>query len=255
MEERLQKILARAGVASRRKCEEYITTGRVTVDGKVVRELGAKADPGTSVVRCDGQRIKPEQKLYLLVNKPRGAVSTNAIENDRLRVVDLVPSTEQRLFTVGRLDADSEGLIILTNDGEFANRLAHPRYEVPKTYLVDVDGVLSHDQFAKLKSGVHIAEGVVRFDEVAAKPISRERSVVTVVLRHGMNREIRRAFARMELKVRRLRRTAIGRLTDDLPAGGYRRLAEHEIQMLREDAGLGAKPPQRSNSSSRKARS
>ncbi len=164
--ERLQKVLARAGIASRRKSEEYVLAGRVTVDGKVVRELGAKVDPAVQDVRCDGERLRPEPKLYFLVNKPRGMLCSNASEGGRDRVVDLFRGVEQRLFTVGRLDVDSEGLLIVTNDGEFANRLMHPRYGVPRVYSVEIDGVLSEEGRAKLLRGVHLAEGPVRFEKV-----------------------------------------------------------------------------------------
>jgi len=234
--ERLQKILAKAGIASRRKCEELITAGRVTIDGTVVRELGTKADPATSLIRCDGERIKTEAPLHFLVNKPRGLVCSNAPEGGRNSVVGLIHGVEQRLFTVGWLDVDSEGLVIVTNDGALANRLAHPRYGVAKVYAVEIDGALTAESLAKLKKGVYLAEGVVRFDEVSSRPAGR-RSSVRVVIRQGLNREIRRAFAALGHRVRGLRRTAIGRLTDsDLQPGAYRKLTAEELAMLGEDA-------------------
>jgi len=237
--ERLQKILARAGIASRRKCEEYITAGRVSVDGKVVRELGARADPNTSVICCDGERVRLQPMLYYLVNKPRGVVCSNAPEAGRPRVIDLFKGVEQRLFTVGRLDVDSEGLLIVTNDGGFANRLSHPRYGVPKVYEVEIDGVLAPENVAKLKKGVHFAEGVVRLSEIKPGRAGRTRSAVRVVLRQGLNREIRRAFAAVGHRVRRLRRVAMGRLSDErLRPGAYRKLTATEVAMLRDDAGL-----------------
>lgn len=240
--ERLQKILARAGIASRRKCEEYITAGRVTVDGEVVRELGVKVDPSKSVVRCDGERVQAESALYFLVNKPAGVVCSNSAEGGRQRVVDIVAGVEQRLFTVGRLDAESEGLVIVTNDGELANRLAHPRYGIPKVYLAEVDGALSDEELSRLKKGVHLAEGVVRLDEISVHRLGRDRSRVKVVLREGLNREIRRAFAAVGRPVRRLRRVAIGRVSDEgLKPGAYRKLLAKELAALREDAGLGGK--------------
>ena len=236
--ERLQKVLAQAGIASRRKCEEYITAGRVSIDGSVVRELGVKVDPLQSIIRVDGQRLKAEPPLYLLVNKPRGVLSSDAPEEGHPRVVDLVRGIEQRLFLVGRLDLDSEGLIILTNDGALANRLAHPRYEVPKTYAVEIDGSLAPEEIDRMQKGVHLAEGAVRFEEVRVRRAGRERSSVLVVLRHGMNREIRRVFARLGHPVRRLRRVAIGRLSDPaLEPGDYRKLTPREVEVLRHDAG------------------
>ena len=237
--ERLQKVLARAGIASRRKCEEYITAGRVTVDGKVVRELGVRVDPFESVIRCDGERLRAQAPVYLLINKPRGVVCSNATDGGHVRVVDLVGAVEQRMFTVGRLDADSEGLVILTNDGELANRLAHPRYEVPKTYVVDIDGALSAEEVARLKKGVHLSDGVVRLAEVRSKRSGPGRSRVRVVLGRGMNREIRRAFAAVGHRVQRLTRVQIGRLSDaGLRPGAHRRLSAKELVVLREDAGL-----------------
>ena len=237
--ERLQKILARAGIASRRKCEELITAGRVTVDGEVVRELGTKADLSASVVCGDGERVKAPALSYFLVNKPRGVVCSNATDGGHPRVVDLFRGVDRRLFTVGRLDVESEGLLIVTTDGELANRLAHPRYGVPKTYVVDIDGVLGVDEIAQLKRGVHLAEGSVRFAELRAKPAGRNRSSVRVVLRQGLNREVRRAFAALGHRVRRLRRVAIGRLSDPgLRPGKYRKLSAGELAMLREDTGL-----------------
>ena len=237
--ERLQKILARAGVASRRKCEAFIAAGRVTVDGAVVRELGAKADPARHEIRCDGERIRPEKPLYFLVNKPRGMVCSRAADGGHRRVADLFGGIEQRLFTVGRLDADSDGLLLVTNDGELANRLAHPRYGVRKVYEAEVDGVLSAEAAGRLKKGVHLSDGLVRFDTVTARAAGRGRSRVRVVLRRGLNREIRRAFAAVGHRVRRLRRVAIGELSDPaLRPGAYRKLSAGELAMLREDAGL-----------------
>ena len=244
--ERLQKILARAGVASRRKCEEYITAGRVTVDGKVVRELGAKADPETSIVRFDGEPIKPEKRLYYLVNKPRGMICTNATDTGKPRVIDLLGSVEQRLFTVGRLDVDSEGLLIVTNDGDFANRLAHPRYGVARTYAVELDGTVTAETLAKLRKGVRLAEGRVRFSEVSARSAGRGRTQARVVLHQGMNREIRRAFAALGHRVRRLRRVAISSLSDSrLKAGASRRLKPDELEMLLGSTGQATAPKKR----------
>jgi len=216
-----------------------ITAGRVTVDGKVITELGAKADAARNVIRCDGERVKAQPLLYFLVNKPRGVVCSNAADGRHRRIIDLLHGVEQRLFTVGRLDVDSEGLVILTNDGELANRLAHPRYGVAKVYSVDIDGVLSPEETAKLKKGVHLAEGVVRLSEIKPERTGRTRSTVRVVLRQGLNREIRRAFAATGHRVRRLRRVAVGRLSDArLHPGAYRKLTATEVAMLRGDAGL-----------------
>ena len=161
--ERLQKVLAAAGIASRRECEELIVTGRVEVDRKIVTELGTRVDPFDQEIRVDGVVLPQVKRLYYLLNKPVGVVCTNDDPSGRTRVVDLI-NTDQRLFPVGRLDRTSEGLILVTNDGELANRLTHPRYGVPKTYLA---AVLGHPQSAtldKLRHGVHLAEGFARVE-------------------------------------------------------------------------------------------
>lgn len=234
MMERLQKVLARAGVDSRRKCEEYITTGRVTVDGKVARELGTKVDPQEQVIRCDGQLVRSEPPVYFLLNKPQGFVCSAVRQGEARSVMEIFKSINQRLFTVGRLDVDSEGLIIVTNDGELANRLAHPRYQVAKEYVVDINGVVTREAIAKLKKGVHLSDCVVRFDSVEAKSFEHSRAVARVVLREGLNREIRRAFAALGMEVRRLRRVAIGPVQDDtLKPGQFRLLTPRELELIR----------------------
>ena len=240
MMERLQKVLARAGVDSRRKCEEYITSGRVTVDGKMVRELGTKVDPETQVIRCDGQLIRSEPPIHFLLNKPRGFICSAVRQGDIPSVMEIFKGVSQRLFTVGRLDADSEGMIIVTNDGELANRLAHPRYQVAKEYVVEVNGTITQEALAKLKKGVHLSDGVVRFDSIRAKSMGRGRAIAHVVLREGLNREIRRAFAALDMDVRRLRRVAVGPLRDDtLKPGQFRTLTAREIELLKKESGLG----------------
>lgn len=237
--ERLQKVLARAGVASRRKSEEYITTGRVKVDGEVIRELGTKVDPESQVITCDGERVRPEPLIYLLLNKPTGVVCSTEPDGGHTPISALVRNIEQRVFPVGRLDEDSEGLILLTNDGRLANRLAHPRYEVPKTYEVDIDGPLSQRQAKALKSGVRLSDGVARFDSLDVEPAGGGRYRARVVLHQGLNREIRRAFSALGRRVLRLRRVAIGRLeADDLRPGDCRKLRAYELALIREDAGL-----------------
>jgi 23S rRNA pseudouridine2605 synthase len=237
--ERLQKILARAGIASRRKCEDLITAGRVTIDGQVVRELGTKADLAQNDIRCDGQPVRPERFVYYLVSKPRGMECTHGQPgSDRPSVFELFTGVSQRLFAVGRLDVDSEGLLIVTNDGGFANRIAHPRYGVSKTYEVTLDALPTDEQIAELKSGVYLSDGKVRFAEIGVRRLGRDRAVARVVLRQGLNREIRRAFAALGLKVRRLRRVAIGGLTDSRLRPGHRRkLSQQEIGQLRGNTG------------------
>jgi 23S rRNA pseudouridine2605 synthase len=234
--ERLQKILASAGVGSRRKCEELILAGRVEVDRRVVNQLGAKADPHTQEIRVDGVALARPRLVYFMVHKPKGVVSTNYDPSGRPRVVDLV-NYEGRLFTVGRLDMSSEGLILVTNDGELANRLTHPRYGVEKTYQVEVAGTLDRKELDKLRKGVHLAEGFAHV--VSAKIIRpyQHSTLLEIVLAEGRNREIRRILARVGHKVERLKRIAIGpvRLAD-LPPGAMRPLDREELKRLRQAA-------------------
>jgi 23S rRNA pseudouridine2605 synthase len=233
--ERLQKILARAGVASRRASEEIIAAGRVTVDGETTTELGAKADPETQDVRLDGRRLRPEALEYWILNKPRGVVCTNDDPAGRTRPVDLIPGSDARLFPVGRLDAESQGLLLMTNDGALANRLTHPRYEVPKTYRATVDGRVTGKEVQRLLKGVHLAEGKTGRPHVKVLKRGRTRSVLLVTLREGRNRQVRRMLARLGHPVRELVRTRIGRLSvRGLGSGKARRLTREEIEYLKE---------------------
>ncbi len=232
--ERLQKLLARAGVASRRVCEELIAGGRVMVDGHVVTTLGVKADLGAQDVRLDGRRLRPERLEYWILNKPKGVVCTNYDPAGRPRPIDLVRATKVRLFPVGRLDAASKGLLLMTNDGEFANRLTHPRYGVPKTYLATVGGHVTAADIRRMVRGVHLAEGRTRAAEVHVVKRGRFRSRLRITLREGRNRQIRRVLARLGHPVRELVRTRIGRIAlRGLRAGEARRLTDKEIQYLK----------------------
>jgi 23S rRNA pseudouridine2605 synthase len=229
---RLQKALAEAGVGSRRKCEELILEGRVEVDGRVVSELGTRVDLTKQELRVDGDLLKRSKRLYYAVNKPTGVVSTNKDPAGRPRVIDLVAS-EERLFTVGRLDASSEGLILVTNDGELSNALAHPRYGVEKIYHVQVAGSPTNEQLDQLRKGIYLADGVVRVMNVQVKKRLKLSTVLEMVLDEGKNREIRRAMARIGHKVLRLKRIAIGSLRlGELPAGAYRPLTVQEVRKL-----------------------
>ena len=243
--ERIQKLLARAGLGSRRACEEIITSGRVTVDGRVVAELGAKADLAAQDVRVDGQRVKPEQPEYWILNKPKGVVCTNYDPAGRRRPIDLMAHSKARLFPVGRLDADSMGLLLMTNDGEFANRLTHPRFEVPKTYVATVAGDLTRDAVHRLVRGIWLAEGRTRRAEVRLVKRSRSKSVVEVTIREGRNRQIRRMLAKLGHNVWDLVRTRIGKISlRGVSVGRSRRLAPEELEYLR---GLPDQPaPERS---------
>ncbi len=230
--QRLQRLLASAGFGSRRQCEELIETGRVHVDDVVVTKLGTTVDPQINKVRVDGVLLKKQKLVYYAVNKPVGVVTTNRDPQGRPRVVDLVPPDE-RVFPVGRLDRNSEGLILLTNDGELAQRLTHPKFGVRKIYRVTVAGKVDGETMKQMRKGIYIAEGFVRVE--GAKLLkSRSRSTeMEIVLREGKNREIRRILARLGHKVQQLRRIAVGPLRlGDVPPGAYRVLRREEIKKL-----------------------
>ena len=229
---RLQKVLAAAGFGSRRACEELITDGRVEVDGQVA-ELGQRVFPQTQKIRVDGESLPKTKPVYLALNKPRGYLSTNADQQGRRRVIDLIPPSFGRVFPIGRLDQESEGLILLTNDGALCERLAHPRYAVAKTYQVQVAGLVEPELITQLKKGIHLAEGVVQADDATIKSRHKLSSILEIVLREGKNREIRRMLARAGHKVMHLRRVAVGpiRLAKLLP-GDFRPLTAAEVAKL-----------------------
>jgi len=219
---RLQKVLAAAGFGSRRKAEDLITDGRVTVDGVPVLELGVRVDPAKNVIHVDGMRVQLDtSKITLAANKPLGMLSAMEDAQGRPTLADLVRNREERLFHVGRLDADSEGLILLTNDGELANRLAHPKYEVPKTYLVTVSGGEVYPRLVRrLLDGVDLEDGPARMDKVKVVQALGGVTMVEVVLHEGRNRIVRRIFEAIDRPVERLVRTRIGpiALGDQRPA-------------------------------------
>ncbi len=235
-EVRLQKVLALAGFGSRRSCEELITEGRVEVDKVVVTRLGTTVDPDKQKVSVDGEVIKRQRKQYFVVNKPAGVISTSKDPTGRAKVIDLI-SSEQRVFTVGRLDKSSEGLILLTNDGELANQLTHPKYGVEKIYHVQVAGSPGPEALNMLREGVHLAEGFAQVQRVKVRKRRKNFSELEIVLDEGRNREIRRLLARIGHKVLRLKRIAIGPLKIGvLPTGGHRKLTDDEISALRRSA-------------------
>lgn len=237
---RLQKVLAAAGVGSRRACEDLIAAGRVEVDGAVVTELGRRVDPAAAVIRVDGERVASSPELiYLALNKPRGVVATMADPQGRPTVADLVGERRDRLFHVGRLDADTEGLLLLTNDGELANRLAHPRYEVPKTYLADVPGPVPRDLGRRLRAGVELADGPVRVDRFRLVEATPRRALVELVLHEGRKHVVRRLLAEVGHPVHGLVRTSIGPIRlGDLRSGRHRRLTRAEVAQLYRLVGL-----------------
>jgi 23S rRNA pseudouridine2605 synthase len=244
---RLQKILARAGCGSRRACEVFISDGRVTVDGVVVTELGVRADPEIQEVRFDGEKVAGPGRLpaevarrrdlvYCLLNKPAGVLCTTMDPAGRPVVGDLAPQYAH-LHTVGRLDMDSGGLLLLTNDGDLTNLLTHPRYGVPKTYRARVDGEVRWDQVETLRRGVHLAEGKVRPREVIIVKRGRSGSELEITVGEGLNREVRRILAKVDLHCRALKRISMGSLAlGDLEEGRHRLLTTQEVEELRKSA-------------------
>ncbi|QDV10337.1 Ribosomal large subunit pseudouridine synthase B [Rosistilla oblonga] len=232
---RLQRVLASAGFGSRRKCEELITEGRVDIDGQPVIELGTRVDPRASKIRVDGVSIRPAKLVYFALNKPVGIVTTNRDPQGRPRVIDLI-NEHQRVFPVGRLDRNSEGLILMTNDGDLSEMLAHPRHGVRKTYQVTVAGLVQAETLKQMREGVHFHEGRFQVEGVSIKRTRGKATELEIVLREGKNREIRRILARLGHKVVQLKRTAIGTLKlGDLPTGAYRPLNSREVKKLRDE--------------------
>ncbi len=237
---RLQKLLAQSGVASRRKCEQLMLDGLVEVDGEVVTRLGTKVDPRTAVVRVDGRRLPPaSDHVYLALSKPRGVVSTMSDPEGRRSLGDLVADRPERLFHVGRLDTDTDGLILLTNDGDFAQRLAHPSYEVDKTYVAEVSGVPDRATLQRLRDGVELDDGPVQVSRVRVRTSQADRAVVELVIHEGRNRIVRRLLEHVGHPVRRLTRTAIGPVVlRGLRSGELRELTLDELGELLEAGGL-----------------
>ncbi|HJZ57211.1 MAG TPA: pseudouridine synthase [Gemmataceae bacterium] len=232
--ERLNKYLAHAGVGSRRHCETLILAGRVKIDGVPVTDLGTRIDPNAHKVSVDDHPVRAEKSVYWAVNKPIGYLCTNDDPAGRPRAVDLLPHVEQRVYVVGRLDEASEGLLLLTNDGELAFPLMHPRYGIPKTYQVLVAGKPTAADLQKLLDGVWLSDGKVRAKSVRRLKPQGNSTWLRVVLTEGKNREIRRMLAKLGHKVMRLKRVAIGPVTlDKLPRGKARRVSEAELTDLR----------------------
>jgi len=274
---RLQKILATAGFGSRRGCEVFITEGRVSVDGAVVVELGAKADVESQSVELDGRKVagpgklsksmrENDERVYYALNKPKGALCTNDDPAGRPVAVQMIPE-KRRIFCVGRLDLDTEGLILLTNDGDLTNRLTHPRYGVPKTYLARVEGDMGPAQMRRLQTGMHLAEGRTQGAKVRVRRKEGRHCVLEITISEGMNRQVRRMLARVELKCRALKRIGIGPIKlGEMEPGEYRKLTTDELERLNiaiseaEQAGKAPKPeraakPERDEKSDRFERS
>jgi 23S rRNA pseudouridine2605 synthase len=231
---RLQKLLAQSGVASRRRCEELMLAGLVEVDGEVVTRLGTKVDPHTAVIRVEGKRLPPiSPNVYLALNKPRGVVSTMSDPEGRRTLSDLVADRPERLFHVGRLDTDTAGLIILTNDGDFAQRLAHPSYEVDKTYVAEVDGEVTKATLRRLTDGITLDDGPVTVSRTRIVQHGTGKTIVELVIHEGRNKIVRRLLEHVGHPVNRLTRTRIGPVKlAQLKSGELRDLTLDELGIL-----------------------
>ncbi|HET8594027.1 MAG TPA: pseudouridine synthase [Intrasporangium sp.] len=237
---RLQKLLAAAGVGSRRVCENLITEGRVEVDGQVVTELGVRINPKTQVVHVDGDRVNlDEERVYLAFNKPLGVVTTMSDELGRPSIADYLGNRNDRLFHVGRLDADTEGLLLLTNDGDLAHRLQHPAYGVLKTYLAQIQGPVPRDLGKRLREGIELEDGPVSVDSFRVVDSQPGKALVEVVLHEGRKHVVRRMLAEVGHPVLSLVRTEVGPIRlADLRSGRTRKLGRAEVAALYKAAGL-----------------
>jgi len=246
MNERLQKILSQAGVASRRLAEELIAQGRVQVNGVTVAALGTKADPDADEIKVDGRRIQTQKrKRYILLHKPRGYITTRSDPQGRPTVLDLLRGVREYVYPVGRLDYDSEGLLLLTNDGDLAARLTHPRHEVDKVYEARVRGIPDAHTLDRLAKGVTIddrrtAPAKVRLlDPPNKRPTENEQTRIELAIHEGRQRQVRKMFDAIGHPVVRLKRVRIGPIADpDMPPGHWRELTPKEIQRLKKAAGL-----------------
>jgi 23S rRNA pseudouridine2605 synthase len=237
---RLQKLLAQSGVASRRKCEELMLGGEVEVDGEVVTRLGTKVDPRTAVIRVSGKRLPPvSDHVYLVLNKPRGVVSAMSDPEGRRTIAELVADRPERLFHVGRLDTNTTGLLLITNDGDFAHRMAHPSYEVDKTYVAEVEGEVYKRTLKRLLEGVELEDGPVTVSRARLVATAKDKSIVELVIHEGRNRIVRRLLDHVGHPVRRLTRTQFGPVTlGNLPVGETREVTLDELGELLEAASL-----------------
>lgn len=238
-EVRLQKYLADAGVASRRKCEELIAQGKVEIDGQVVTTQGTKVT-GEERIKVDGREIRQEQrKVYILLNKPVGYISTAKDQFSRKTVLDLVDTVKERVYPVGRLDYDTSGLLLLTNDGALANKLTHPKHEIPKVYRTMIEGVLSEEDINSLQEGVTIEEYKTAPAKVQVIEAGKKESIVEITIHEGRNRQVRKMFETLGYAVLRLKRVAIGPLAiEGIDEGKWRYLRKKEIDNLKKAAGI-----------------
>lgn len=233
--ERLQKVIARAGITSRRKAEHLIIEGKVTVNGKIVTKLGTKVGPD-DVIEVNGVKVEREEPVYFLLYKPAGVVSTVKDDKNRKTVIDFFPEVEERIFPVGRLDYHTSGLLLMTNDGDFANLMMHPRYEIEKTYIAKVKGVPLKEDLKRLQKGVELEDGITLPAKVKFLRGNRKKktAIIELTIREGRNRQVRRMFDAIGYPVLKLKRERYAFLTlEGLNAGEYRRLTPHEVKQLR----------------------
>ncbi len=234
-EERLQKLMSRAGISSRRAAEKIIAEGRVKVDGEIVKNPGTKVNPETQKIFVDDKPLTfDEEKIYIILNKPRGYVSTAKDERGRKTVLDLVSEISGRIYPVGRLDSDSEGLLLLTNDGELTNSLIHPKFSVKKTYRAKIGGEITPEKFEDLRKGVELEDGMTAPAKIEIVSLEENSATVDITIHEGRNRQIRRMFAVVGCSVKNLKRTKFAGLTlDGLKVGQFRRLTPDEIEKLK----------------------
>lgn len=239
--ERVQKVIAAAGVASRRKTEEMIQQGRVKVNGEVLHELGYKVKKG-DYIEVDNKPIIKENKVYYVMNKPKKSMCTSDDEFDRLTVVSMIDCKE-RIYSVGRLDYDTSGVLILTNDGEFANMMIHPKYHIPKTYNLTINGILNKDQLIQLEKGVILDDGIKTLPakyKVTEKDDAKNQMSLDLTIYEGRNRQIKRMMEAFGFTVTRLHRKQFGVLkVDDMSQGSYRKLKPYEVKLLKQWANTG----------------
>ena len=241
MEERLQKAMSKAGIASRREAEKLILEGRVSVDGRVVTELGTKVDPLRQKIRVDGKPIGPQEShVYFLLNKPKGYLSTVKDDQGRRTVLDLLPKVKERVYPVGRLDNNTEGLLLVTNDGALMNGLLHPRSEVKKTYVAKIAGELTEDSLDRLRRGVDLEDGRTAPAKVRLLERDGRISKVEITIHEGRNRQVRRMFAAVGGDVKALKRISFAGLgLDGVKRGAHRPLTAEEVAGLYALAGIG----------------
>ena len=231
--ERIQKVLAAAGFGARRTCEQLVLDGHVSVNGEVVRALPVLVDPRRDRITVDRRPVRAERLVYYILHKPRHVYCTHHDPAGRKRAVDLLGGVRERVFPVGRLDADATGLLLMTNDGALAERLTHPRYGIPKTYRAEVDGCPSPQMLQRMRGGVWLSDGRTAPAEIRLVHKQRDKAVIEITLREARNREVRRVLAKLGHRVRRLTRIRMGKLSiRGLPAGAFRPLTRAEVEYL-----------------------